>query len=89
MLTKQDLSQIKNLLQPVNNRLDKIDQKLFEHDKKFDNIDTQFKVVNKKLNKLQIDLATTIEYFDVDVIHNKKRLNRIETHLGLSALSFT
>ena len=82
MLTKQDLSEIKNLLQPINNRLDKIDNKLIEHDK-------QFKTVNKKLNKLQIDITTTIEYFEIDIIHGKKRLNRIESHLGLPAPSYT
>jgi len=91
MLTKQDLSQITNIIQtaiqPVNNRLDKIDKKLNEHDKKFDNIDTQFKTVNKKLNKLQKDLDVNIDFFDDYSVKHENRLESIEHHLGLPTLS--
>lgn len=67
MLTKQDLFDIKNLLQPINN-------KLTEHDK-------QFKVINKKLNKLQTDLDVTIDFFDDYRLKHEKRLEMVEKHL--------
>lgn len=79
MLTKQDLSQIKNILQT---ELKPINKKLLEHDKQFEKIQKQFVKNNK-------DHATMTEYFEIDIIHNKKRLDRIESHLGLPALSIS
>ncbi|MFA6185461.1 MAG: hypothetical protein WC720_04955 [Candidatus Shapirobacteria bacterium] len=84
MLTQQDLSQFKKILQPINDRLDKINDKLIEHDKKFDKIDAKFKKIDKQLKKIQKDLTTTIKYFDNNCLTHKKHLDRIEQHLGLS-----
>lgn len=90
MLTKQDLSQIKNIIQPIikpiYDRLDKIDNKLTEHDKKFDKIDNQFKQVNKNIDKTHKDIIATIDFFDINGINDRKRLDRIEIHLGLPKL---
>ena len=96
MLTKQDLSEIKNLLKPINDKLiehdaqfKKIDVKFEQIDKKFDKIDTQFKTVNKKLNKIQKDLDGTIDFFDDYRVKHEMRFDRIESHLSLPTFSTT
>jgi len=92
VLTKQDLSQIKNILQTeLKTELKPIKDKLLEHDKKFELIDTKFKKLNKKLDKFEKknteDHNIIIEYFESDIINNKKRLDRIDHHLGLPVFS--
>ena len=89
MLSQQDLSQFKEILQPINDRLDKINNKLTEHDTKFDKIDSKFKKVDKQLKKIQKDLTTTIKYFDNNCLTHKKHLDRIEQHLCLPQFPIT
>lgn len=68
MLTSNDLSQIRDIVEDVVET--KLEQKL--------------KPVNKKLNKLQKDLDSTIDLFDNDIFKTKERVTRIETVLHLT-----
>ena len=80
MLTKQDLSHIKTILQTeLKVELKPIKDKLIEHDK-------EFKKIHKQLIKNNKDHATMIEYFDNNDIKHRERFNRIESHLGLPIL---
>ena len=89
MLTKQDLSEIRNLLQPINDKLIEHDKRFESIDKKLINHDKQFKTVNKKLDKLQKDLDVTIDFFDDYRLKHENRLEKVEHHLGLPAPSYT
>lgn len=57
MLTKEDINEVKNLLEPINDRLgslDKrlngIDDRLDTHDKKFDAVDKRFDAIQEQLD---------------------------------------
>ena len=45
------------------------------------------KVVKKDLSKVKSDLKVTIEFFDKDLVRNKKRIERVENHLGLPVIA--
>jgi len=87
MLTKQDLSEIKNLLQPINDKLiehdtqfKKIDVKFEQIDKKFDKIDTQFKKIDVKFE--QIDKK--FDKIDTQFKTVNKKLDKLQKDLSLT-----
>lgn len=67
-MTKQDLTQIKDVVREVVK----------------DEITKELKPIHKKLNKLEKKIDTTINFFDHEVLSDRKRIDRIENHLGIS-----
>ncbi len=51
-----------------------------------DYLNKKLKPINKKLNKIDKTLSTTIRFFDDKVVRNSKRIDRIEDHLELPPL---
>ena len=84
MITTQDLSQIKTIVENVVEQ--KFEEKLVPINSKLDSMDIEFKGINKKLNKLQKGQDEIITYFDNKAIRLEKRVDRIEDHLHLSSL---
>lgn len=74
MLTKSDLSQIRNVFQEEIAPLKKDVGSLRAG---VDSLEKDVKKINKKLDK-------TIDFFDNEHLGLKKRVVRIETHLSLS-----
>jgi len=84
MITTQDLSQIKTIVENVVEQ--KFEEKLVPINSKLDSMDIEFKGINKKLNKLQKGQDEIITYFDNKAIRLEKRVDRIEDHLNISSL---
>jgi hypothetical protein len=73
MLTKEDLQQIFQLLdEQFNRRLTPIEQTLARH--------------GKKLRVLRQDQKVMLNLLDREQMFQRRRLDRVETHLQLSAL---
>lgn len=76
MLTTQDLSQIRTLLkEEIKLEVGTVVKKIVRE---------ELKPVNKKLNKIDKDLKTTINFFDNELLGHDKRISKIEAHIGLS-----
>lgn len=73
MLTEKDADKIKGLIKA---ETDPLRQDIHHLDKGFKN-------VNKKLNKLDKKLDLVVNLFEDDHIKLRKRVDRIEDHLGL------
>ncbi|MFA6532583.1 MAG: hypothetical protein WCT22_01120 [Patescibacteria group bacterium] len=70
-------NKIDSLETKLTKKIDSLDKRIHSLDKK---MDRGFKSVDRKLNLI-------INYFDLENIDVRKRLNRIELHLGLSPLN--
>jgi hypothetical protein len=71
MLTKNDLQQIGSL----------IDNKL---DKKLEPLKKDLATMKKDTSQTRKDVKVLIAYFDREYIEPRKRIDRIEEHLGIS-----
>lgn len=80
MLTSQDLSQIKTIVEEVVE--EKLEQKLEQ--KLNEKFTKELKPIHKTLNKIQKDLTTTINYFDNNFLGHEKRIRKIETRLQIT-----
>lgn len=80
-LREQSLELARHQIMHENTRaqLDEIIDKLQSHDK-------QFKKVDKKLNKLRRDQIQILDVLDLQQMKDRKRILRIEEHLGLPPL---
>lgn len=89
----KQFKQIDSNFDNITKKFGSIDRKFIGLEYDFENIDKQFNKLNKKINKQHTknskDHTTIIEYFEIDISHNKKRLDRVESHLGLPALPFS
>jgi len=77
VLTKQDLSEIKNLLKPIND-------KLIEHDAQFKKIDVKFEQIDKNFKKIDVKFEQIDKKFDkIDTQFKtvNKKLNKIQKDL--------
>lgn len=86
-MTKNDISQISKLL---DNKLAPVQSKLSQHDKVLDQhsemLSQQSKVLNqhtKILRSLKKDQSTMLEMLDGEQMKQRRRIKRIEEHLGL------
>jgi len=86
MLTKDDLGNIGQLIdQKMNKRFKEQDARIEERFLKHESLfDRKLKPIHRKLDRLQKDLTTTIDFFDHEVIDLKTRMDRVENHLQLS-----
>lgn len=79
-MTVLDLKQIKFVIQEEINPL-KYDLDILKKD--VSGLKQDVKIVKMDLRKIKNDLDTTIRFFDRDILHDKKRLDRIEANLHL------
>ncbi len=97
MFTTKDISVLKTLInESLDSKFDefevKVDKKFDDFevkvDKKFDEldlkVDKKLKPIHKKLDKLQKDFDVAIKSSDRDHLKNRRRIENIEDHLGLS-----
>jgi len=88
MLTQDDLRAIGKIidgkLDPLETKMGLFERKMDLFERKLNSLDKKmdrgFKSVDRKLNVI-------INYFDHQDIDTRKRLNRIESHLGLVLLN--
>ena len=79
MLTKQDLSAITNIVQVETKKI--VRNELVPVKNKLTSID-------KGLSKVESDLTKTINFFDKEHLSLKKRVEKTELRLGVSAPEF-
>ncbi|MCL5090635.1 MAG: hypothetical protein M1514_01350 [Patescibacteria group bacterium] len=85
MLTKQDLKAIGGLMdQGVSQGNKPLAQKMDGFEKRLDSLDQKFE---KNLRPIKKDIEIVIGFFNSEKIHLKKRMDRIEDHLGLPPLA--
>jgi len=91
MLTTQDLKQIKTVIQdeinPIKKGVGLLQTEVGILRLDVDGLKKDMKVVKKDLSKVKSDLKVTIEFFDNDLTRNKKRIERVENHLGLPVIA--
>ena len=98
MITDQEFSKLRTVIreevqqvlddqleQKLEEKLEsKLDQKLEE--KLESKLDQKFKPIIKKLNKIEKDLKTTINFFDNEYLGHERRITKIESHLQFPEL---
>ena len=86
ILTQQDLQAIGNLIdEKLESKLEeKLESKLEE--KIESKLEEKLKPIKRDLKSIKKTLDTTISFFDQELVDHNKRLNRVETTLGLSPL---
>jgi flagellar capping protein FliD len=95
MLTRSDLQAIAKIIDekinPLETRMGSFEGKLSSRDTKVDSLDKRIDALTKKMDRgfksVDRKLNMIINYFDHQDIDVRKRLNRIELHLGLTPLS--
>lgn len=75
MLTQNDLTQIKTIVEDV------VDNKF---KKELGPVKKDIKIIHKQINKIQKDTKIIINYFDTNYVNHEKRIGKIERHLGFS-----
>jgi predicted nucleic acid-binding Zn-ribbon protein len=70
MLTKDDLNQIKKIVEPIQ--------------KDINTLNKDMSTLKKDVAETRKDVKVLIAYFDREYVELRKRIDRIEEHLGLS-----
>jgi peptidoglycan hydrolase CwlO-like protein len=77
MLTKDDLKQIGSIVDT------KIDKQLDPVKKDIADLKKDMKTVKRDMGETRNDIKTLRAYFDRDYVNLRKRIDRIEEHLGV------
>lgn len=94
MLTKSDLSELRNIIREElevendsikNDILAEIKFARIELETKINKLEKKAKDTEIHLKKIRKDISTIISYFDRGYISIRKKVERIEEHLGFSA----
>ena len=87
MLTKNDLVQIRGVVKEEVGVVDrKLSAKIEGVDKRFDPIHKELKKHGKLLRSLKKDQKTMLNLLDGEQMQQRKRLKRVEEHLGISSI---
>jgi len=78
MLTQSDLKNIKELIEPVNTKVGDLD-------KKVTSLEKDIKTIKKDASQTRKDVKVLIAYFDREYVELRKRIDKIEEHLGLTS----
>lgn len=85
-------------LKPVNNRLGSIDVQLKKQDNRLGGVEKQLteqgnrlggvekqvKTTNSRLRRVAKDVSYIAKNFDMEIVSNRRRIQRIESHLDIS-----
>ena len=85
MLSKDDLKQIKIIVAGEVGNQTILQNKGFSG--KFNSLTEEVKGIKKDILNVQKDLDTVIQFFDRDYLELCGRVERIEKHLGITALT--
>ena len=77
MLTRDDLEQIRNVIREETRVIVKEEVK--------SEVSLQIKPVNRKLNRLQKDITWIMHDYTNAIVHVRKRVERLEKHVGFSS----
>lgn len=85
MLTKQDIELIGEVVdQTVEKRVEPLGKELVNLSKNLADFGKQLKVMNRKLNRVAKDVSWMSKEFDTEIVQTRRRVDRIEKHLGTS-----
>lgn len=79
MLTKDDLSQIKGIIQDETRKIVKEELKI-----EIDPLRRDVKILQKDVTKIRKDVGTIVNYFDREYLELRERVEKIEHHLGIN-----
>jgi septal ring factor EnvC (AmiA/AmiB activator) len=85
-------------LKPVNNRLDSVgkqlteqnsrlggvEKQLTEQSNRLGGVEKQIKTSNRRLTRVAKDVSYIAKNFDMDIVNNRRRIQRIENQLDIS-----